>query len=209
MEFKRLQRLAVLQSRFKPILDELDLKVKYVYRFGFKDIGFQNRNSSIVHSVRLDITKVVDGPVDDWNGVTMSYLNDREIPIGDNGWTHNYPDFGGNLETLGEDNEKNFAYIEKCLREYPLVRLGDTHPDMFEDPEIARIYRNLEDLIREYTTGPITFDRVDGVVGFSFVVDQTNETWRMACPYPQFAIEIDGKLHSETPKYGPEKDPKL
>lgn len=209
MEFPRLQRIAALQSRLQPILDELGLKVKYVYRYGYSDIGFQNHNNSVVHSVRLDIKAVVDKSVDDWNGVKMTYLNGEEIPIGDNGWTHNYGDHGGDLETLGPDNEKNFAYIEECLRKYPLVRFGNTHPDMFEDEDAAKIYKSLEAEIREYTTGPISFDRTDGILGFSFVVDQTNETWRVACDYPRIALTIDGKPHSEIHTHKDRSDPHL
>ncbi|KQW82051.1 hypothetical protein [Ensifer sp. Root127] len=206
MEFPLLKRLAEIQKKLKPVLNELGLKAKLTSPLLDNRITFTNVDGSVVHSVEIHLGEAATrGQPDPWKGSYMRRTRAEEVPIGDNGWKYlEYGDFADS-KPFDENAEETFGYIEECLRHYPVIRQGNSHPDLVVDEEFDEVYREIEWRIRDITNSPITCDRTDGVMSINFAEEYSGDLWRIAFQNYRTALFINGEKLAETASYDTKK----
>lgn len=188
MRFTKLERLGEVQEKLKPILSELGLKPRYDKNSPMgMDICFENEDGSLHHavSIRTD-DSVFTKASNPWKGTCLRIKDVGEEPLGYGDWK--FVEWGCPSDTpkFRGDTDEIFAEISTYLKEYPVLRIRNSHPGLIDNTDFVKILRDVEQTIQDKTDSPITVDRVDGVFSISF--DVGDNKWKIE--YSKFTASL-------------------
>jgi hypothetical protein len=189
MEFLKLKRLGEVQEKLKHVLTELGLKPRFDRNSIFgRDICFENEDGSLHHAVSIHVTDttLTDSSSNPWRGACLRIADVGEEPLGFDNWM--FVEWGCPFDTpqFRGDTDEIFAEIATYLKEYPVLRIRNTHPDLIDNTDFVKALRDIEPTIQDKTDSPITVNRIDGVLSINF--DIGDDKWRI-----EFA-NFDAKL---------------
>ncbi|MCK3776691.1 hypothetical protein MZK49_08090 [Ensifer sesbaniae] len=193
MEFLKLKRLGEVQEKLKPVLSELGLRPRYDRNSIMgQDICFENEDGSLHHAVSIHVTdRVFTDSSNPWKGACLRIADVGEEPLGFGDWM--FVEWGCPSDTpkFRGDADEIFAEITDYLREYPVLRIGNTHPDLIDNTDFVKILRDVEPTIQDKTDSPITVNRVDGLLSINF--DIGDDKWRIEFPKSKAKLIINGE----------------
>lgn len=179
MEFLKLKRLGDVQEKLRLVLRELGLKPRYDRNsLSGRDICFENEDGSLHHSVSIHVTDTVfTDSLNPWKGSCLRIKDVGEEPLGYGEWK--FVEWGCPTDTprFRGDIDEIFSEIAMYLKEYPVLRVRNSHPDLIDNTEFVRALREVEQSIQDKTDCPITVTRIDGVLSISF--ELADERWRI------------------------------
>ncbi|WP_312403719.1 hypothetical protein [Rhizobium sp.] len=197
MSFQRLKSLAEVQNRLASVLEEKGLRARYTF-ISDTIILFENADKTLRAATVL---RPGDGvlfgePVPGWSGSTLDFYEDQE-PIGKTGWTHGVDHcFYGDYRVPASDNSGDllFRHLENELRERPLIKMGNRHPDHTNNPDFNVVYEAVrEGLGDAYDSMEIRCERSkSGIESFVFRVSDGQE-WRTSVSKGKATFYVDGK----------------
>ncbi|NTJ07897.1 hypothetical protein [Rhizobium lusitanum] len=177
MEFVKLKRLGEVQEKLKTVLSELGLKPRYDRNWG-RDICFQNEDGSLHHTVTIRVTDAFfeDSP-HPWKGTCLSISGVGEEPLGYGDWK--FVEWGSPSDTpkFRGDTDEIFIQIATYLKEYPVLRIRNSHPDLIDNTDFVKLLRAIEPTIQDKTDSSITVKRTEGVLSINF--DIGDDKWRI------------------------------
>ncbi len=179
MEFLKLQRLGEVQEKLKPVLAELGLQARYERNSTLGgDICFENEDGSLHHAVTILVTDTLfTNSVNPWKGTCLQIKDVGEEPLGYGDWK--FVEWGCPSDTpkFREDVDEIFAQIATYLKEYPVLRIRNSHPGLIDNTDFVKVLRDVEQTIQDKTDRPITVNRIGGVLSINFEVG--DDKWRI------------------------------
>lgn len=162
------------------MLEELGLRPRYDRNsVAGKDFCFENEDGSLHHTVTIRVDdKVFTDTPNPWKGSCLRIKDVGEEPLGFGDWM--FVEWGCPSDTpkFRGDTDEIFAEIAKYLKEYPILRVGNTHPGLIDDTDFVKTLRDIEQTIQDKTDSPITVKRAaDGVLSINF--DIGADKWRI------------------------------
>ncbi|NUL15408.1 hypothetical protein HUN27_01010 [Agrobacterium tumefaciens] len=179
MKFLKLQRLGEVQEKLKPVLAELGLQARYERNSTLGgDICFENEDGSLHHAVTILVTDTLfTNSSNPWKGTCLQIKDVGEEPLGYRDWKFvewgcpsDTPKFRGEVDEI-------FAQIATYLKEYPVLRIRNSHPGLIDNTDFVKVLRDVEQTIQDKTDRPITVNRIDGVLSINFEVG--DDKWRI------------------------------
>ncbi|MEY9828891.1 hypothetical protein ABIA25_000706 [Sinorhizobium fredii] len=193
MQFLKLKRLGEVQEKLKPVLTELGLRPRLDRNSIFgRDICFENEDGSLHHTVSIHVSdKVFTDSSDPWRGSCLRIADAGEEPLGFDNWM--FVEWGCPSDTpkFRGDTDEIFAEIATYLKEYPVLRIGNTHPDLIDNTDFVKVLRDVEPTIQDKTDCPITVKRIDGVLSINF--DIGDDKWRIEFANYDAKLVINGE----------------
>lgn len=179
MEFVKLKRLGEVQEKLKTVLNELGLKPRYDKNSNWgRDICFENEDGSLHHAVSIRVTDTFfeDSP-NPWKGTCLRIKDVGEESLGFGDWK--FVEWGCPSDTpkFRGDTDEIFAEIATYLKEYSVLRIRNTHPNLIDNTDFVKVLRDIEPTIQDKSDSPITVNRIDGVLSINF--DMGDDKWRI------------------------------
>ena len=179
MKFLKLQRLGEVQEKLKPVLAELGLQARYERNSTLGgDICFENEDGSLHHAVTILVTDTLfTNSSNPWKGTCLQIKDVGEEPLGYGDWK--FVEWGCPSDTpkFRGDVDEIFAQIATYLKEYPVLRIRNSHPGLIDNTDFVKVLRDVEQTIQDKTDRPITVNRIDGVLSINFEVG--DDKWRI------------------------------
>lgn len=196
LEFLKLKRLGELQTALKPLLDKRGLRAQFTKHYSGLHISFRNEDTGLRHAVEIVVgsSLFTDTP-DPWKGSYLSIADAGEVPLGIKGWK--FLDWGYPTDTakFSGDTEQAFDQIRKYLKEYPVLRVGKTHPGLIDESDFVEVFREIEQAVTDKTNNRMAVERVDGVLSINFKIWE--DKWRIDFPNFTAKLSVNGEKLGE------------
>lgn len=143
-----------------------------------RDICFENEDGSLHHAVSIHVTDTLfTDSSNPWKGTCLRIKDVGEEPLGYGDWK--FVEWGSPSDTpqFRGDTDGIFAEIATYLKEYPVLRIRNSHPDLIDNTDFVKVLRDIEPIIQDKTDRPITVDRIDGLLSINF--DIGDDKWRI------------------------------
>ncbi|WP_029874719.1 hypothetical protein [Rhizobium leguminosarum] len=144
MEFHLLNRLAEINLRVGPVLDELGIKPRIVHRSdGAVLVQFKTSDQQTVSPVEIRLAedaKTTTSPAS-WKGSKMSATFWEDIEIGDTGWTLQEFCRSHHKFDIGSDPEPFFTALAEWLPGHGVIHLDRSKDGFTMNEDFARAFK--------------------------------------------------------------------